>query len=39
MSQALTLSAAKLWRDYPREAVAVAVLGVAAAAGDYWPAR
>ncbi|MEO6256846.1 MAG: cell wall hydrolase [Sphingomicrobium sp.] len=32
MSQALILSAAKLWRAYPREAVALGVLGFAAAA-------
>jgi len=30
MSQTLTLSAARLWRDYPREAVALAALGFAA---------
>ena len=32
MSHALTLTATKLWRDYPREAVALAALGAAAAA-------
>jgi hypothetical protein len=32
MSHALTLSAAKFWRDHPRESVALGVLGVAAAA-------
>ena len=32
MAHALTHSAARLWRDYPREAVALGVLGAAAAA-------
>jgi spore germination cell wall hydrolase CwlJ-like protein len=32
MSQTLTLSAARLWRAYPREAVALGALGLAAAA-------
>ncbi len=32
MSHALTLSAAKFWREYPRETVALGVLGLAAAA-------
>jgi spore germination cell wall hydrolase CwlJ-like protein len=32
MSEALTLSAAKFWRDYPREALALGALGAAAAA-------
>lgn len=32
MPHALTHSAAKFWRDYPREAVALGVLGLAAAA-------
>ena len=30
MSQTITLSASKLWRDYPREAVAFGAIGVAA---------
>ncbi len=39
MSEALTLSATKLWRDYPREVVALAALAVAGAtalAGVAW---
>ncbi|MBA2466213.1 MAG: hypothetical protein H0V46_01235, partial [Sphingomonas sp.] len=32
MARSLTLSAATFWRDYPRETVALGVLGVAAAA-------
>ncbi len=32
MSHALTLSAAKFWRDYPREALALGALGLAGAA-------
>jgi hypothetical protein len=31
MTQALTLSAARLWRHYPREIVALGGLGVAGA--------
>jgi hypothetical protein len=31
MTQAITLKAARLWRDYPREAIGLAILGAAAA--------
>ena len=39
MAHAMTLSAARVWRDYPREAIVLGVLGVAAAtalAGASW---